>query len=54
MLRSFGWTKNNDGAEKLRFDYENGRSIQSSSLVAFRTQLSTRFVTGELRHGRSK
>ena len=38
-------------AEKRRFHFENGRSVQLNNAcfaVAFRTQASTRFVTGEL------
>ena len=41
-------------AEKRLFDFENGRSVQPNIIhacfaVEFRTQASTRFVTGECR-----
>ena len=31
MLRSFGWTKNNDGAETQRFDFDSDRSVQPNN-----------------------
>ena len=40
MLRSFGWTKNNDGAETLRFDYESGRSVQSNNTYMLSGRIS--------------